>query len=384
MSYTIRDGKKGKSIQIRISKRGTKGYDSKTVRIPDEVTTQRGIRKFAEEEERKFENECKNGCKNSNITFKQFVEEDYFVNNERKDDHKSMLARTIPQLGHRTMNEISRVTIQNFVDILLRDKNTKSGKPISVKTVRNNISFVSDVFAYAIRTGMNVENPCRDIVYPKSHKKEASYYSDEEIKVLLTAIEKYKPATKYKLFVYIAITTGMRKGEILGLEWKNIDLETGDIKIVQSAKYCKDKGMYIGVPKTEKSVRNVRVPEEVVAILKSYKAEQENYKYNMGTKWRSSDDFLFTQEDGTLMSIQTPYEWLKNFCEEHDLPFKAIHSMRHSVASMMIANKMDVVSVSSILGHAQVATTLNIYSHQFSNAKEEACTVITQQLFGKK
>ena len=382
MSYTFRKGKKGESLQIRVSKRGSKDYFSKTVRVPDGLG-KREKKRFAEEEERKFENECKGGCKNANITFKDFVDEDYFVNNPKKDDHKSMIDRTFPVIGHLRMNDISRSNIQNFVNRLLRDTNTKSGKPVSVKTVRNNMSFISDVFRYAISTGMNVENPCRDIIYPKVERTEKEIYSEEEISSLLSAMEEYPPESKYKLFIYIAITTGLRKGEILGLEWKNIDLDTGVLNIVQSAKYNKTEGMHIGQPKTSRSVRKVKVPQEVIQLMREFKAEQDEYIFNMGSKWKGSD-YLFTQYDGKLMSIQTPYEWLKSFCEEHGLAFKGIHSTRHTFASHMIASKMDIVQVSRTLGHTLPSTTLNIYSHLIQDASDEACSVAEGILSKKK
>lgn len=175
----------------------------------------------------------------------------------------------------------------------------------------------------------------------------------------------------------------MRKGEILGLEWKNIDLETGIINIVQSAKYNKTEGMHIGQPKTQRSVRKVKVPQEVVELMRSFKAEQEEYIINMGSKWVGTD-FLFTKYDGGLMSIQTPYEWLKAFCEEHGLVFRGIHCARHTFASRMIASKMDIVQVSRTLGHTLPSTTLNIYSHLLQDASDDACNVAEGILSKKK
>ena len=174
------------------------------------------------------------------------------------------------------------------------------------------------------------------------------------------------------------ITTGLRKGEILGLEWKNIDLDNGELSIVQSAKYSRKRGMYLGVPKTDTSVRKVRVPKEVVEMLRQYKAEQDEYILNMGSAWEYND-LLFTQYDGKLMSIQTPYEWLKGFCEKHNLPFKGIHASRHSFASEMIADKMDIVKVSRTLGHSMPSTTVNApYGH---TPKPAAISDIKQQRF---
>lgn len=376
MSIVIRDKH---TAQIRVSKRGTKKYFSKTVHIPDGLTKRERDR-FLEDEERKFENECKGGCKNANIAFAVFLEQDYFVNNPRKDDYKSMLSRTLPQIGHIRMSEFTRFTIQNFVNRLAKDTNTKSGKPLSVKTIRNNVSFISKVFAYAISTGMNVENPCRDIAFPKSRKKESKYYTDEEMLQLMETMDKHPPETKYKLFCYIAMSTGMRKGEILGLEWKNIELDTGVIHVVQAAKYNATEGMHIGPPKTEKGVRVVRVPADVIELLKLYKAEQERYILDIGDKWIGTD-FLFTQHDGSLMSIQTPYEWLREYCAKYGLTFKAIHSMRHYVASAMILSHMEDIKVSRVLGHAQVSTTKEIYAHLFDDASDEARRAMESRLF---
>lgn len=106
------------------------------------------------------------------------------------------------------------------------------------------------------------------------------------------------------------------------------------------------------------------------------------YVINMGNKWVGTD-FLFTQYDGGLMSIQTPYEWLKAFCEEHGLVFRGIHCARHTFASHIIVSKMDIVQVSRTLGHTLPSTTLNIYSHLLQDASDDACNV-AEDILSKK
>ena len=210
-------------------------------------------------------------------------------------------------------------------------------------------------------------------------------HPDEAVDMMET-MDKHPPETKYKLFCYIAMSTGMRKGEILGLEWKNIELDTGVIHVVQAAKYNATEGMHIGPPKTEKGVRVVRVPADVVELLKLYKKEQAQYILDMGDKWIGTD-FLFTQHDGSLMSIQTPYEWLREYCAKYGLTFKAIHSMRHYVASAMILSHMEDIKVSRVLGHAQVSTTVNTpYGHTrktaaISDIKERRFNLTVEPLF---
>lgn len=342
--------KRGSSYLIRVSC----GYDvngkhkekSMTWK-PEEGMTQRQIEKELNRQAVMFEESVNHGFKTSAIKFQELAEEwfqNYAKNSLRSTTYERMLQlthRVYPAIGHLRIDKITARHLQGFVNSLAKEgANEKTGKPLALKTIHHNLSFISDVFSYAVRMDLVSDNPCRKVTIPKGEVKEKPIYSQEEMAHLLTAIN--GEPTKYKAFFYLITYSGFRRSEILGLEWKNIDLETGIINIVQSAKYNKTEGMHIGQPKTQRSVRKVKVPQEVVELMRSFKAEQEEYIINMGSKWVGTD-FLFTQYDGGLMSIQTPYDWLKAFCEEHGLVFRGIHCARHTFASHMIASKMDIV-----------------------------------------
>ena len=108
----------------------------------------------------------------------------------------------------------------------------------------------------------------------------------------------------------------MRRGEMLGLEWHDIDLQTGVIHIERTSNYTKARGIYTDTPKTESSVRFIKVPMNVIDVLKEYRGWQDSEIRRLGSKWNETDR-LFTKWDGRPMNLQSPYGWLKEFCEKN-------------------------------------------------------------------
>ena len=244
------------------------------------------------------------------------------------------------------------------------------------------LSFISTVIDYAIKMDMLTDNPCRRVTIPKGSKKERKILSIKETEEFLKLLE--KAPLKWRTFFTLDIYSGMRRGEMLGLEWKDIDFETGIVHIQRTSNYTKAKGIYTDTTKTETSVRFIKLPPEVLEILEQFRAEQEKEKDRLGSKWIENDR-LFTKWNGMPMNPQTPYGWLKEFCEEHDFPFYGIHQFRHLHASLLIGAGIDPTTVSGILGHSQVSTSLNIYGHMFRENQIKACNAVAEALdFSKR
>jgi site-specific recombinase XerD len=121
------------------------------------------------------------------------------------------------------------------------------------------------------------------------------------------------------------------------------------------------------------------MPVSIMNLLRQFKAEQEAEAAQLGTKWEDHDR-LFTKWNGEPMNPQTPFEWLKGYCERIGVHFKNIHSLRHLHASLLIFEGVDVVAVSADMGHSVVGTTLNLYSHMFQEAKARNCDAISNAL----
>lgn len=280
------------------------------------------------------------------------------------------------------IDKITGRHIQQFInDLLLNGKSKKTGKPLSRKTVVHHLSFISDVFSYAVKMDMLGENPCRKVTVPKGETREKNIYSPEELEQLLTLLE--TATLKYRLFFTMVLYTGFRRSEMIGLEWKDIDWENRVISVRRTFNYTAERGIYTDTTKTKKSQRSQRYPQLVFDLLKAYKDEQNAERERLGSQWIDHDR-LFVKWNGLPMNNGTPYLWLKELCEKNGLRFCDIHSFRHAHASILINAGVDVATVSADLGHTNSMTTLGIYTHEFQEAQARTSDIIAAALnFGK-
>ena len=385
--------KRGNSYLIRVSC----GYDingnhkeqSMTWK-PDEGMTKKQIEKELNRQAVMFEESVNHGFKTSAMKFQELAEEwfeNYAKNALRSTTYERMLQlthRVYPAIGHLRIDKITARLLQGFVNSLAKEgANEKTGKPLAPKTIRHNLSFISDVFSYAVRMDLVSDNPCRKVTIPKGEVKEKPIYSQEEIAQLLTAIN--GEDTKYRAFFYLIAYSGFRRSEMLGLEWKDIDFENNIISVRRTSNYTAKKGVYTDTTKTRKSQRTLKFPQEIMDMLREYKAEQDEQALKCGDKWVETDR-LYVKWNGEPMQNGTPYFWLGEFCEKHDLPFYGLHSFRHLFASLLVNQGVDIVTVSGALGHSTVSTTSNIYCHILEESRAKVSDAVSSALdfSGKK
>ena len=371
---TIR--KRGDTYQIRVSC----GYDvngkhkeQAMTWKPDEGMTEKQIKKELNRQAVMFEEACNRGHKSSAIKFQALADEwfdEYARLNLRSTTYermKQLTRRVYPAIGHLRIDKITPRQIQGFVNSLAKEgANEKTGGPLAPKTIRHHLSFISDVFSYAVKMELVSDNPCSKVTVPKGEVKEKQIYSQEEMAQLLTAIN--GEPTKYRAFFFLLAYSGFRRGEMLGLEWKDVDFENNIIHIQRTSNYTAERGTYTDTTKTKRSKRVLKISPYIMNILKQLKAEQDEEALRLGDKWIDTDR-LFVKWSGEAMNNQTPYGWLKEFCEKNELPFYGLHSFRHFAASSMISAGLDVTTVSGALGHCNSGTTLNVYSHMFQTAQ---------------
>lgn len=268
--------------------------------------------------------------------------------------------------------------LQEFINSLSKDgANEVNGKPLSPKTVRHVLSLVSDIFAYAVRMGIARENPCVRVVLPKLVRKEKKIYTVEETVRLMELLR--KEPVKYRAFFYLLIYSGCRRGELLGLEWRDVDFANCLISIRRTSCYTPDRGTYTDTTKTEQSKRTLKLPQEVMDILCELREFQLRQADIFGDKWVESGR-LFTKENGEPQHPNTSYHWLEKFCARNGLPFYGLHSFRHLFASLLVSNGVDIVTVSGVLGHSAVSTTSNIYCHMLEDARVRASDTVASAL----
>ncbi len=368
--------KRGNSYQLRYSD----GYDVNGNRkeitktwTPDKNMTEKQIEKELNRQLVLFDEECRHGYTASAVKFEAMSEEwlnEYAEANLRSTTFsrmKLLRRRVYPVLGHLRIDKITTRDIQKFINSLSKDGvNEKTGGPLSSKTIRHYLSYISEVFEYAIRMGAISENPCRKVIAPKIKSAEKQIYSQEELVLLLTKMA--DAPIKYRVFFSLIAYSGFRRGEMLGLEWSDIDFKNNIVNIYRTSSYTAEKGIHTADTKTTKSKRALKISPFIMDLLRELKAEQDADSAKYGNKWVETNR-LFTKWNGLPMNPQTPYGWLKEFCEENKLPFHGIHSFRHFAASALISAGLDVTTVSRALGHENSTTTLKIYSHMFQTAQ---------------
>ncbi len=381
--------KRGNSYRIKVSC----GYDVNGKQVvqlktwrPEPNMTERQIKKELERQCVMFEEECKKGQVVATVKFETFAEqwfEEFAKINLRNTSYermKQLTNRVYPAIGHLRLDKITGRHIQQFVnDLITNGKNERNGKPLSRKTVIHHLSLISDVFTYAVKMDMIQDNPCRKVTVAKGEAKEKEIYTIEEISHLFELLDGKDVPVKFRVFFKLAVYSGYRRGELLGLEWKDVDFDSNTIKVRRTSNYTADKGIYTDTTKTKKSQRTQKYPQHVMDMLWELRQEQDIECARLGDKWQDSDR-LFIKWDGRPMHNNTPYFWLKEFCEKKNVRFCDIHSLRHLHASLLINAGVDVVAVSGDLGHAQVSTTSNIYCHMFQEAQARTSQAITEAL----
>ena len=287
--------------------------------------------------------------------------------------------RTYDAIGDVLVSKLSYRKVQTFITSLAKKGvNKLTGEGLSEKTQKHYLTFISDVMRYAKKCGLIENNPCKDITFVKTAKKEKIIYSLEEAKQLLTAIEQKAPAD-YKLFYHLLAYCGMRRGEALGLEYKDIDFENSVLTINRTSNYHSGYGTYTDTPKTQSSYRTLYIQPKLMEMIKQVQAEQKERAEKCGDQWHKSDR-LFVNWCGKPANPNYPYVWLQKFCEKEGVPFHGLHSFRHFVATQALADGVDVKSVSAMLGHSQTSTTLNIYAHAVQQANEKALNCVAALL----
>lgn len=229
------------------------------------------------------------------------------------------------------------------------------------------------MFNKAVNWGYMSNNPCGRVETPQYKSSEKQPLSTDDIALIMQNLGTEE--IKYQAIFYFAALCGLRRQEILGLQWPDIDLENNCFYIHRAAVEIKGSGTITKAPKTEKSVRTLFLPEPLKQSLLLHMDEQEAQKRVLGDKWQDGN-WVFTQWNGALMSLQTPSHWWKEFADKIGVTGVTFHGLRHTAASYMIKNNVPITTVSGVLGHANTSTTLNIYSHMLEDTKKEAIDVL--------
>ena len=370
------------------------GYNSEGKQItrtmtykPDPKMTARQVEKEVNKQAVLFEQEIAND--NTALRTAKFEEiaKQWLNHIERAGDvkissiqtYKGAQERTYKAIGHIQIGKLTKKQVQDFIYGLA--DGSDGGKPLATKTQKTYLTFVSGVCNFAVDVIEVIsKNPCARVKCEKKQAKERQVYTLDEEAVLINRLIERNAPIHYLVYFLLLIHLGLRKGEALGIKWSDFNYDKGTVYIQRQIQYRNSStSVYVESPKTESSFRCLKVPQEVINLLPLLKAERERTKTDVGDNWEGQD-FLFRTWCGEPMGPGRPYVWLKNFCERERLQFKAIHSFRHSAATNLIHNGVDIAAVSNILGHNTPNVTLGIYAHEVKEATALGCDMMSQLL----
>ena len=250
---------------------------------------------------------------------------------------------------------------------------SEGASSLSGKTVLNFHRLISSILERAVKWQIIVSNPCERVEPPKVKRKEARYLDEQQVADLLACLEKepLQYRTMFSLFIY----SGMRRGELCGLTWADIDFASGVIDINKSSLYLPKRNVFDDDTKNANSARSIKISASVLDLLREWKKEQAFASLSLGTAWKGARGMackIFTRWDGLPIHPDYVTKYFKDFIKRNNLPEVSVHSLRHTNASLMIASGVDIRTVSKRLGHAQTSTTTNIYAHAIRSADERA------------
>jgi integrase len=269
-----------------------------------------------------------------------------------------------------TAEKISKVLDMKQDDLFTAHKG--SGK-LAANTIVCYHRVLSSVLSTAVNWQVIFSNPCERVKPPKCERHEAQYLDEKQAAKLIELLE--SEPIQYRTEILLLIYSGLRRGELFGLKWSDIDFDGCIINISRSLQYLPGEGLSDKDTKTKSSVRVLKLPTVAFDMLREFRQWQAGERLKVGDQWIDGN-YLFTQWNGKPMFPDTLTSWFEDFIKRTDLPYIHVHSLRHTNATLMIAGGTDVRTVSKRLGHAQTSTTMNIYSHAIKSADEAAAETL--------
>lgn len=257
---------------------------------------------------------------------------------------------------------------------------TGAEKPLSPGTIRDYHAIIYTVLEQAYKEMIIKYNPAKRVTLPKKKRvRESKALQPEQLKAVLAALE--EEPLPFRALITFFISTGCRRGEAIALTWDKVDFVRREVLINQSMIYLPETGIQSGPTKTDNS-RRVALPDETIDLLHKLWAEQAKDRLRLGDLWEDNN-LVFPRWNGKPMNPGNVNLELTAFCDRHGLPHINPHLFRHSAASVLLSNGVDVLTVAGMLGHSDVSTTLDTYAHAIDEARHKTADCISETILHK-
>lgn len=275
-----------------------------------------------------------------------------------------------PALGKKQLEKLTPANIQHFVNDRLQ-----SG--LSPQTIRHIIATLRAALSIAVRWQLVYRNVAALVTLPRIQKQEMKIFTPEQAKAFLESVKGHRLEA---LFI-MALTLGLRRGELLGLHWSDVDFDAATLRVNYGLQRFDGK-LHLVEPKTEKSRRVLPLPSLLIDALRLHRTRQLEERLALGSNWQESG-FVFASTIGTPMEPRNLNRTFDALLENAKLPKIRFHDMRHSCATMLLSQGVPQRTLMEILGHSQISLTMNTYSHVLPEMARAAIGTMDSVLGGK-
>ncbi len=293
-----------------------------------------------------------------------------------KEDYAFVIKRYVEpaSIAKRRLDKLTPAEVQAWVNDL--------AKKIAPQTVRNAHARLHKALEVAVHNNYMQRNVASGTELPPIARAEIHPLNFQQVLVFLDAVEGHRWAALYRL----AINLGMREGELLGLVRPALDFEAGTIRIFQQLRRAKlqqdgEREFFLQVTKTKAGERTLQLDDDLLDILQAHLAHQDEERALLGDRWRDPwGNLVFTSETGAPIHVSCLLDHFKSVLKRSGLPAIRFHDLRHTAATLILADGVPLVTVSKILGHSSPAVTAQIYAHALDESKSSAIAGLSQKL----
>ena len=291
--------------------------------------------------------------------------------------------RVIPWIGSIELDKLQPIHIQQFYKRLMTEGRLDGREgQLSAGTINNHRRVIHRILEAALTQELVNRNVSDKVVPPLpdddgDEKEKISILNSEQIKAIENHLQD-KDTQHYTLF-FIDVRTGLRRGELLGLKWSDIDFEEGTLSVRRSLSNTKEKGIFTKGPKNKKSRRTIDISKEVLFTLKQHRKRQIKLLLAKGNKL-TDDTFIFCRDNGDPIHPNIVSSWFPDMLKRVGIPHLNFHCLRHTHASLLLGAGIDIKLISERLGHSNIRITYDIYSHLLPGQQRDAASKLEEIL----
>jgi len=272
----------------------------------------------------------------------------------------------VPHLGDIELRDLHLARIERFYGILM-----EAG--IGIRTIREVHAVLHKSLKKATRYGYILNNPAQGAALPRYRHAEIKVLDENQVGQFLIAAQ-YSP---HRALYHLAVATGMRQGELFGLQWIDVHWTRGVLYVTRQVQRIAGQGWKFIEPKTKAGRRSITLGEGTLQVLREHHELQQRQKAIMGDRWQEYD-LVLPSSVGTPLSASNLHKDFHRVLDAAGLPRIRFHDLRHTAASLMLNHGVPVIVVSKIIGHAKPSTTMDIYGHLINEMQEEAARIMDE------